>query len=118
MYVTPHGRTRNELGNRPIFIERSGKRRRILRLTAIALGSACGAYLMFVAIVIAGLWLPAGQHTPTTGVTLPATPVHHETQRSVRADEEGGQQGRQQERPSSPLPEGTFSPHPAEATRG
>ncbi|MFB6981355.1 hypothetical protein [Streptomyces scopuliridis] len=122
MYVTPHGRTRNTLGNRPIFIERSGKRRKILRLMAIALGSVCGAYLMFVAIVIAGLWLPAGQHTPTTGFTLPATPAHHETQRSPRADEEGhqqgGQQGSQQERPSSPLPEGTFSPHPAEATRG
>ncbi|MFD3912953.1 hypothetical protein [Streptomyces sp. NPDC058603] len=94
MYLTPHGRTRNTQGNQPIFIERSGKRRRIVRFAAIALGGACGAYLMFVAIVIAGLWLPAGQQTPTD------------------------ERGYQQVRPPSPLPDGSLSPHPAEATRG
>ncbi|RYJ25298.1 hypothetical protein CU044_4183 [Streptomyces sp. L-9-10] len=65
-----------------------------MRFAAIALGGACGAYLMFVAIVIAGLWLPAGQQTPTD------------------------RQGYQQVRPPSPLPDSSFSSHPAEATRG
>jgi hypothetical protein len=114
MYLTPHGRTQNGQGNRPIFIERSGKRRRILRFTAIALGGACGAYLTFAAIVVAGLWQPAGQQPPTTGDAVPAAPVRHDAGQGAGDGEEGRPSGRS---PSAP-PDDSPSSRPAGVTGG
>ncbi|MGP3974151.1 hypothetical protein ACTWQF_08900 [Streptomyces sp. 8N114] len=42
----------------------------------MALGTACGAYLMFVAVVLAGIWQPAGQQQPPrTGEAAPTGPA-------------------------------------------
>ncbi|MBO8194283.1 hypothetical protein ITI46_21850, partial [Streptomyces oryzae] len=43
----------------------------------MALGTACGAYLMFVAVVLAGIWQPAAgqQQPPHTGGAVPTGPA-------------------------------------------
>ncbi|MGI5346840.1 hypothetical protein ACQEU8_01445 [Streptomyces sp. CA-250714] len=42
----------------------------------MTLGTACGAYLMFVAVVLAGIWQPAGQQQPPrTGDAVPTGPA-------------------------------------------
>ncbi|RPK54118.1 hypothetical protein EES43_29515 [Streptomyces sp. ADI96-02] len=117
MHLTPHGKTQNQQVNRPIFIERSGIRRKVLRSAAIALGGACGAYLIFAALLVAGFWQPAGQQGPPgTGASFPTAPGQHEAGRSHGGT--AGEEVRLRERSPSARPDPGPSPSRAGGTRG
>lgn len=79
MRTTPHTSRQIEYGNRPIFIESSGVRRKFLRFTATVVGCACGGYLLFVGILVSGMWNSSEQQPPTTNEPLPAGPARHES---------------------------------------
>jgi hypothetical protein len=53
---------------RPVFMERSGRRRRLLRGTALLLACACAGYiLVYLATVAAALQPPADTQPPRIG---------------------------------------------------
>ncbi|GAA0449944.1 hypothetical protein GCM10010361_12510 [Streptomyces olivaceiscleroticus] len=56
----------------PVFIDNSGWRRKLSRLLAVAVGGACIGYLMLIAVLVGGLWQPAGSQPPGTTGPLPA----------------------------------------------
>ncbi|MEU8585928.1 hypothetical protein AB0C59_02805 [Streptomyces sp. NPDC048664] len=119
MYLTPHGKTQSEQSNHPIFVERSGKRRKVLRYTAVALGGACGAYLVFAAVVMAGLWQSLGHQPSGTGGTIPAAPAGHHVQPGAAKGSGSGRQPVPPPADASSHPRGgTPSPDPDEVARG
>lgn len=50
----------------PVFIDRSGWRRRTLQGLGLLVGCACVGYLLFAGTLISGLWQPVGTHPPST----------------------------------------------------
>ncbi|MEV0526218.1 hypothetical protein AB0I66_22525 [Streptomyces sp. NPDC050439] len=50
----------------PVFIDRSGWRRRTLQGLGLLVGCGCLGYLLFAGTVISGLWQPVGTHPPST----------------------------------------------------
>ncbi|MDI3409184.1 hypothetical protein [Streptomyces cavernicola] len=83
--------------NRPVFIERAGRRRRVLRQLAAVLGCACAGYLMFLVVLVDAVRQPAGTAPPRMDVPLHTTNARHDT--TVPDDE----QSRPNE-PSTPTP--------------
>ncbi|OKI00974.1 hypothetical protein A6A06_19010 [Streptomyces sp. CB02923] len=59
----------------PVFISRSGWRRRTLQVVALAVGCACFGYLLFVGMLISGLRQPVGTHPPSMTGPVPSGPV-------------------------------------------
>lgn len=57
----------------PVFIDRSGWRRRALQGVALAVGCACLGYLLFVGTLVSGLRQSVGTHPPS--MNGPAGPV-------------------------------------------
>ncbi|MGW5734044.1 MULTISPECIES: hypothetical protein [Streptomyces] len=56
----------------PVFIDRSGLRRRTLQGMALVVGCACLGYLVFVGTLVGGLLQPVGTRPPGTGVPASA----------------------------------------------
>lgn len=50
----------------PVFIDRSGWRRRTLQGLGLLVGCGCLGYLLFAGTLISGLWQPVGTHPPST----------------------------------------------------
>ncbi|MEV6753186.1 hypothetical protein [Streptomyces sp. NPDC051214] len=50
----------------PVFIDRSGWRRRTLQGVGLIVGCGCLGYLLFAGTLISGLWQPVGTHPPST----------------------------------------------------
>ncbi|MDQ8702599.1 hypothetical protein RCO28_08870 [Streptomyces sp. LHD-70] len=65
--------------NRPVFIERSGRRRRVLRSVAAVLGCACAGYLLFLVVLVDAVRQPAGTAPPRMDVPLQTTHARHDT---------------------------------------
>ncbi|MFC7310426.1 hypothetical protein ACFQVC_40220 [Streptomyces monticola] len=74
--------------NRPVFIERSGHRRRLMRSLAAMLGCACAGYLVFFFVVFDALQQPAGKAPPRMDEPLPTSNARHDSR--IDADEPGG----------------------------
>ncbi|MFH8748127.1 hypothetical protein ACH4GK_31360 [Streptomyces rimosus] len=65
-HVTPAARPPEAAAPRPpVFISRSGWRRRTLQGAALAVGCSCFGYLLFVGMLISGLRQPVGTHPPS-----------------------------------------------------
>ncbi|MFF0741700.1 hypothetical protein ACFYVL_14990 [Streptomyces sp. NPDC004111] len=58
----------------PIFVDRSGWRRRTLQGLALVVGFACLGYLFFVGALISGLRQPVGTRPPSTNGSAPGDP--------------------------------------------
>ncbi|MFD8548215.1 hypothetical protein [Streptomyces sp. NPDC059649] len=58
----------------PVFIGRSGWRRRMLQALALAVGCACLGYLLFVGTLISGLRQSVGTHPPSMNGPVPSGP--------------------------------------------
>ncbi|KOT87350.1 hypothetical protein ADK86_36065 [Streptomyces sp. NRRL F-5755] len=58
----------------PVFISRSGWRRRTLHGVAVAVGCSCLGYLVFVGMLISGLRQPVGTHPPSMNGPAPSGP--------------------------------------------
>jgi hypothetical protein len=69
--VTPAARRAPDEPELPIFVDRSGWRRRTLQGVALVVGCACLGYLAFVGALISGLREPVGTHPPRTNVPAP-----------------------------------------------
>lgn len=78
--------------NRPVFIERSGRRRRLLRSVAAVLGCACAGYLLFLVVLVDALREPPGTAPPRMDVPLQTTNARHDTavHDGVRPDDGDG----------------------------
>ncbi|MFD7669166.1 hypothetical protein [Streptomyces sp. NPDC059788] len=73
--VTPAARRPEAASTRhPVFIARSGWRRRTLQGAALAVGCACLGYLLFVGTLISGLRQPVGTHPPSMNGPVPSGP--------------------------------------------
>ncbi|WP_367123424.1 hypothetical protein [Streptomyces phytohabitans] len=108
---------RERLGrDHPIFIERSGRRRRLLRSFAAVLGCACAGYLVFLTLVLHALQQPADRTPPRITEPLRTGDARHDTQvghgggdkrapRGDRGDRTDHQRG-------DPPPEGHRRPGP------
>ncbi|MEV0319223.1 hypothetical protein ACIBKX_14315 [Streptomyces sp. NPDC050658] len=53
----------------PVFIDEPGWRRRALKGMALVVSCACLGYLLFVGMVVSGLWQPVGDQPPSTAST-------------------------------------------------
>ncbi|NBE52947.1 hypothetical protein [Streptomyces boluensis] len=93
--------------NRPVFIERSGRRRRLLRSFAAVLGCACAGYLLFLVVLVDALRQPAGTAPPSMDVPLQTTNARYDT--TVR--DEPNRPGRPDTTaPTTPTPTPTTEP--------
>lgn len=72
--VTQAPRRAQEDPELPIFVDRSGWRRRTLQGLALVVGCACLGYLLFVGALINELREPVGTHPPSTNVPAPYGP--------------------------------------------
>ncbi|MFM9371954.1 hypothetical protein [Streptomyces sp. Da 82-17] len=62
-----------------MFIERAGRRRRVLRQLAALLGCACAGYLLFLVVLVDAVRQPAGTAPPRMDVPLQTTNARHDT---------------------------------------
>ncbi|MEU1706676.1 hypothetical protein ABZ478_14880 [Streptomyces sp. NPDC005706] len=60
-----------ETRRRPVFIDQSGRRRRLMQLVSLSVGLACSGYLLFVGTLVGGLMEPMGSAPPRTHVPGP-----------------------------------------------
>ncbi|WP_327352905.1 hypothetical protein [Streptomyces sp. NBC_01304] len=95
--------------NRPVFIERSGRRRRVLRSLAAVLGCACAGYLVFLTVVLEAVQPPADRTPPTMYEPLPTGNARHD---SEPADSEPSDSEPADAHPS-PTPPHRPAPRPA-----
>ncbi|MEU5014063.1 hypothetical protein AB0G35_27980 [Streptomyces sp. NPDC021749] len=72
--VTPAARRSQQAPQLPVFIGKSGWRRRTLQGLALALGCACLGYLLFVGTLISGLRQSVGTHPPSMNGPVPSGP--------------------------------------------
>ncbi|MGW0731981.1 hypothetical protein [Streptomyces sp. NPDC002851] len=83
--------TRRGRRNRPVFIERSGLRRKLLRYLAVTLGCACAGYLVFLGVIVGALKDPGRQLPPRMDEPLPTGNARHEY--GWRGERPGGSGG-------------------------
>ncbi|WP_208883382.1 hypothetical protein [Streptomyces armeniacus] len=104
--------------NRPVFIERSGRRRRLLRSFAAVLGCACAGYLVFLTLVFHALQQPAGKAPPKISEPLPTSNARHDS----RLDDNDSDRARNRngtERPQrTEDPDGAHTPDGGHAPTG
>ncbi|MGW6025443.1 hypothetical protein [Streptomyces sp. NPDC055099] len=80
----------------PVFIDRSGWRRRTLQGLGLLVGCGCLGYLLFAGTLISGLWQPVGTHPPSTdapassGADTPAGTSADTSAGSSRSDPPAG----------------------------
>lgn len=65
---------RPRAGRRPVFIDHSGWRRRLLQTAALGLGLVCLGYLAFVGALVTGFGQPVGTAPPTMNGPGPSGP--------------------------------------------
>ncbi|UNZ08074.1 hypothetical protein SRIMHP_03835 [Streptomyces rimosus subsp. rimosus] len=74
-HVTPAARPPEAAApQHPVFISRSGWRRRTLQGMALAVGCSCLGYLAFVGMLVSGLRQPVGTHPPSMNGPAPSGP--------------------------------------------
>ncbi|MDG4858387.1 hypothetical protein P8605_09520, partial [Streptomyces sp. T-3] len=66
--------------NHPVFIERSGRRRRLLRSLAAVLDCACAGYLVFLTVVLEAVQPPADRTPPKMYEPLPTSNARHDSE--------------------------------------
>jgi len=82
MRPLPHRSRLQEQPNNPIFLDNSGRRRRVLWYIAVTMGFVCTGYLVLFAVVL-GLQQSVEKAPPRMDEPLPGSAVRHESEAPV-----------------------------------